>query len=226
MTVSLAVAAVVSIPSPAQAGPKKEIVISDEQGEGDELARAQEPLAAAASAITELDPKREALGGIRLQVKQGEVEVYWKGELPDSVRKEITVQEANGVKFSVRRANYSGAELTEALDRIVEERDRYPGLAVIAPRPEADGLQGYFTDPAAAKEFTFPVPVDINGAPAGAVPLTRNNDTPPFWGGATAVIASRGSCTTGFAVSQRLFGAELSRGVLSAGHCDPSGGST
>ena len=223
---SLVVVAVVAAPSPALAGPEKEIVINEEPTEGDEFARAQEPLVAAATAITALDPKREALGGIRLQVKEGAIEVYWKGEVPDAVHKEIAAQEGNGVRVALRPADYSGYELNAALTEIIEQRDRYPGLMVLVPLPEASGLQGYFTDPSAAKEYAFPVPVGIELAPEGTVPATRNNDFAPFWGGAAAVVGGRGTCTTGFAVAQRFFGVELSRGVLSAAHCDPSGGST
>ncbi|HEX6685052.1 MAG TPA: hypothetical protein VF062_19840 [Candidatus Limnocylindrales bacterium] len=227
----LAVVAVVATSSPVlagsdkDAGSDKEIVINEELTEADELARAQEPLVAAATAFTALDPKREALGGIRLQVRKGEVELYWKGEVPGPVREEIAVQEANGVRVVVQPADYSGSELSTAINKIMEERERYPGLAVIVPLPEASGLVGYFENPEAAKEFTFPVPVGVEEAREGAVPFTRNSDTRPFWGGAAAISGGGGGCTTGFAVAQHFF-VELSRGVLSAGHCDPAGGGT
>ena len=149
---------------------------------------AQEPLVSAATAITALDPKREALGGIRLQVKEGQVEVYWKGEVPEEVHKEIANQEANGVRVELRPADYSGYQLTGALNEIVEQRDRYPGLElVLVPLPEASGLQGWFTDPSAAKEYDFPVPVGIELAPEGDRPRHPEQRLPPFWGGAAAV---------------------------------------
>jgi hypothetical protein len=220
---SLALIMVVAPPSRALAGDDKEIVTGDNPTKAEELARAQEPLVAAATAITALDPDHERLGGIRLQVDRAAVEVYWKGDVPETLRKEIATQEANGVRVALRPADYSGSELDTAVHRMVDQIERYPGLVVIAPQPTAGGLQGYFTDPDKAKEFDFPMPVDIEAAPDGAVPFSRNSDTPPFWGGAAAV-ASAGGCTTGFAVAQRFFGIEVSRGVLSAGHCDPAGG--
>jgi hypothetical protein len=228
LVASLAVVAAVAAPSPAlaESDEDKEVVINEETTDADELARAQEPLVAAATAIAGHDPERQGLGGLRLDVKRGAVEVYWKGRLPDAVRKEIAAQEANGVTVLVERAQYNLAELDATVKAIIEDRERYPGLAVIGPRPEGDGLRGYFSDPEAANQFRFPVPVTVEAAPDGAIPLTRNNDTPPFWGGAAAVSGSGGGCTTGFAVAQRLFGIELSRGVLSAGHCDPGGGTT
>ena len=187
---SLALVMVVAPPSPVLAGQDKEIVTGDKPTEAEDLARAQEPLVAAATAITALDPEREQLGGVRLQVNRAAVEVHWKGDVPEAVHKEIAVQEANGVRIVLRPADYSGSQLDAALHRIVDEIERYPGLVVIAPQPAASGLQGYFTDPEKAKEFDFPVPVGIEAAPEGAVPFTRNSDTPPFWGGAAAVASA------------------------------------
>ncbi len=60
---------------------------------GLELFKAQQPLMDAATAITGLDPKRDGLGGVRLQVEQGTLEVYWKGDLPEAVKAEIQRQE-------------------------------------------------------------------------------------------------------------------------------------
>jgi hypothetical protein len=228
LAASLAVVMIVAAPSPAlaESDKDKEVVINEETTGADELARAQEPLVAAATAIAGHDPERQALGGLRLEVKRGAVEVYWKGKVPEAVREEIAKQTDNGVTVVLRPAKYSGSELDTAVKTIIEERERYPGLAVVGPRPEADGLVGYFSDPKAATEYRFPVPVTIEAAPDGTIPLTRNNDTPPFWGGAAAVSGAGGGCTTGFAVAQRVFGIEISRGVLSAGHCDPGGGTT
>ena len=226
MIASLVVVAVVAAPSPALAGPEKEIVINEEPTEGDEFARAQEPLVAAATAITALDPKREALGGIRLQVKEGGVEVYWKGEVPDVVHKEIAAQEGNGVRVALRPADYSGYELNAALTEIVEQRDRYPGLMVLVPLPEAEWTAGVLHRSLGGQGVRLPGTGRHRARPEGDRPRHPENDTPPFWGGAAAVVGGRGTCTTGFAVAQRFFGVELSRGVLSAAHCDPSGGST
>jgi len=224
LALALTVVGVIAFPTPAMAA-SKEIVINDQPIEGNDQARAQEPLVAAATAITALDPKHEALGGIRLQVDKGLVEVYWKGDVPDAVKKEIDRQTTAGVAIDLQPAKYSGSELDAAVHEIADQRDRYPGFVVVEPKPEANGLQAYFTDPDGARKLDFPVPVDIQAAPDSTLLANRNADIPPFWGGAAARI-NGGGCTTGFAVSQNLFGVELSRGILSAGHCDPGGGST
>jgi hypothetical protein len=217
MTVGLVPASAAAAPSP-----EKKIVTEHEPTVAEELARLQEPLVAAATAITRLDPSKDALAGIRLQVREGAVEVYWKGEVPDSVREEIAAQEEAGVRLTVAPADYSGGELDAALKQIADGRDRYPGLVLLAPSPEGNGLEGYFTDPDAARKYDFPLPVRIERA-EGISEASRSSDTPPFWGGAAARVGGAG-CTTGFAAAQTIFGVQISRGVLSAAHCDPGGG--
>jgi hypothetical protein len=222
-------AVVTAIAGPALASPRetqtrdKPVVVDDRWTEADDLAVAQQPLVTAATAISALDPKGNMLGGVRLQVEKQILDVYWKGDLPGEVEAEIARQREAGVDVVVTPAPYSSSELRAAQKLIVDSADRYPGLSVLAPRPEADGLVAYVTDPKKAQNFEFPVPVTIESGEA--LPLFgRNDDTPPFWGGASVRI-NGGGCTTGFAVKQMLIG-EISRGILSAGHCDPSGHAT
>jgi hypothetical protein len=93
---SVVAAAFLAGPTPAAAGPDKEIVTVDEGSiPGLEVMRAQQPLVDAAQAITALDPKRDGLGGLRLQAEKNTVELYWKGEVPDRVREEIAVRRSS-----------------------------------------------------------------------------------------------------------------------------------
>ena len=217
---SLVAVVLAGTPTTASAGPDpgqdKEIVTGEVPEL--ELFKAQQPLMDAATVITGLDPSREGLGGVRLQVEQNTLEVYWKGDLPEAVKAEIERQEQAGVRIALGSAAYSGAELAAAQQWIVETPERYKGLAVVAPEPDGSGLHAYFDDPKAAASYEFPVPVAIEQTPEGTEPVSRFSDTPPFWGGAVTRTPA-GTCSTGFAVIQGF-----TTGVLSAGHCDPAGG--
>jgi hypothetical protein len=89
---------------------------------------------------------------------------------------------------------------------------------VLAPQVDGSGLQGYFTDPKAASSYKFPIPVDIALAPEGTAQVSRANDSVPWWAGSITRVGG-GICTTGFAVMRGT-----TRGLLSAGHCNPAGG--
>jgi hypothetical protein len=230
LLVSLAVLTVAAVPSPAAAAPDKEIITNDDPKAGTnaglEREREQEPLIVAAAAIIALDPKREALGGVRLQTEERTVEVYWKGEVTDALYEEIKRQEDAGVHIRLDRAEYSGSELTAAMNQIADQHDeRYPALSLLFPRVEGTGLLAYVNDLAAAKEYDFGLPVELVPAKDPVPLFSRFADTPPFWAGAAA-FANGGRCSTGFAVHKTFFGIETSRGLLTAGHCDKAGGST
>lgn len=221
MMAAAVIVAVVAWSSPASADDKPV-----EPGEPpDAIMLAQQPLVEAAQAITALDKERTGLGGIRLQVEKGAVEVWWKGTIPDAVREEIAAREKAGVHIVLGNARYNGAELSAAQDQIVQNRDRYPGLAYVAPQPDGSGLHGEFTDVDAARRYRFPVSVDVT-ASAGNTFTSRAVDSTPWWGG--AITVSGGSlCTTGFPVANFLGPIQLNRGLLTAAHCDPAGsGST
>jgi hypothetical protein len=191
----------------------------------DAIMLAQQPLVAAAQAITALDKERTGLGGIRLRVEKGAVEVWWKGTVPDAVRKEISARERAGVRIILGEARYNGAELAAAQDQIVQNRDRYPGLAYLAAQPDGSGLHGEFTDVEAARRYRFPVDVDVT-ASAGNTFASRAVDSVPWWGGAIT-RSGPSTCTTGFPVANFFGPFELNRGLLTAAHCDPAGsGST
>jgi hypothetical protein len=218
----LAVAVVAAAPAAPAMADDKPIVPGDPP---DKVMLAQQPLVAAAQAITALDKDRTGLGGIRLQVDRGAVEVWWKGDVPDAVLTEIDAQEQAGVHIVLGQARYSGAELAAAQDQIVDNRDKYPGLAYLALEPDGSGLHGEFTDADAARKYDFPVAVEVTPS-AGNTFLSRAVDSVPWWGG--AVITSGGfACTSGFPVGNFFGPIELNRGLLTAAHCDPAGsGST
>jgi hypothetical protein len=230
LLVSLAVLTVAAVPSPAAAAPDKEIITNDDPKAGTnagiEREREQEPLILAAATIMALDPKREGLAGVRLQTEQRTVEVYWKGEVPDPVAEEIKRQQEAGITIALGRADYSGSELTAAMNQLADQQqERYPAVSLLFPQVEGTGLLAYVNDLAAARKYDFGLPVELVPAKDPVPLFSRFADTPPFWAGAAA-FANGGRCSTGFAVHKTFFGIETSRGLLTAGHCDKAGGST
>jgi hypothetical protein len=223
-----ALALVTALGSPARAGePDKPIVTSDDPSAGSNAAAkimiAQAPLVDLAQAVTTVDPDRAGLGGIQLQVAKHSVQIAWKGDVPDEVAKLVDQARDQGIDVSLRRADYSGAELAKAQDEVVNRVDAYPGLTTVGPLPDGSGLRIGARDPDALTDLTFPVPVTIvKEEPFTS--LSRTRDSAPFWAGGVANTTS-GSCSTGFAVARyNFFGQETSRGLLTAEHCAPGGG--
>jgi len=211
--------------APAAAEPDKPEWTSDDPSAGSNVAAEvmarQAPLTAAAEAISALDQERSGLAGIRLQVFDDAVEVWWKGEVPGAVREEIAAQEKAGVRVLLMEAKFSGAQLATAQNEIATNPDRYAGLAFATPLVDGSGLTAAFTDPKRASSYKFPVPVQVQAAPSYTYLFSRTSDTVPWWGGAVTRDASTGAtCSTGFAV-QRVFGGP---GLLTAAHCNPGGG--
>jgi hypothetical protein len=213
VTVAVVVAASAS---PAMAGDKS----TEPSDPPDAVMLAEQPLVAAAQAIAALDKERTGLGGIRLQVRKSAVEVWWKGEVPDSVLAEIAAQEKAGVHIILGKAQYSEGELAAAQDQILQNLDAYPGLAFIAAQPDGSGLHGEFTDVDAARDFRFPVSVQVT-ASAGNTFASRAVDSTPWWGGAVT-LTGKSLCTTGFPMGNFFGPFELNRGLITASHCDPA----
>jgi hypothetical protein len=60
--------------------------------------------------------------------------VYWKGEVPDALYEEIKRQRSAGVRIRLDRADYSGSELTAAMNQVVEQPGQLPGLVPAGSR--------------------------------------------------------------------------------------------
>src|SRR5260370_38070688 len=94
--------------------------------------KAQAPLLEAAVLIRKLDRKRTGLGGIRLQVDKHTLEIWWKGEVPAAVRREIEHQEHdNGIKIILGSSPYSHRELRIMARDIAAKHGDYPGLVSV-----------------------------------------------------------------------------------------------
>jgi hypothetical protein len=149
-----------------------------------------------------------------------EVLLYWKGALPGAVEKVIDARRGD-MPVRVIPARYSEAELLPEVERIgrdprVTEAYRESdgsGITVVLLGRQLDGATGnpaWLTSSIALKVF--------DGGVRG-VPMSRQDDSPPWYAGARTTI-----CTTGFAVTA----AGISS-LLFAAHCgtqtvkDPAG---
>jgi hypothetical protein len=184
---------------------------------------AQIPLLAAADRIKALDPQGLGLGGLRLDIEQRTLEVWWKGDVPASVREEIARQErAGGIRVQLRPARYTQRELVELTRNMMQRAGEYPGLVSAGPMVDGSGLEIGVSDTARAASYKFPVPVRIVSA-RKLVPLTRHADGEPWSAGAATKLnfdpIKPASCSTGFA----MHGAFGKQGMLTADHCSCGG---
>ena len=169
------------------------------------------------------------LGGIRLNVEQHTVEVWWRGPAPAAV-KAAADGARRGTKVVIRPAAHTEAELVTVARSLVRSGS-VPGLNQVAPAVDGSALEVTVTAATAAAgpaavarartastRLHLAVPLRLSAGPAPRK-MSRYSDTPPFWGG--AAISSNGlACTSGFPVIKRgLFGVETTRGLLTALHC-------
>lgn len=179
---------------------------------------AQQPLVHAADVI-QAEVLRGAYEGFAgLVLDADHVTLWWKGAVPADVTEAVQRAEAQA-PVELAAARYSNAELRAAAD-VIESRltEKSPVHAVKIP---ADGSGLVLGTTSAAATRSLPSLVDV---PVRTVveeplaPVSRQNDSPPWKGGATIVLGNA-ACTSGFAVRN---GANQ-RFLLTAGHCGNPG---
>lgn len=154
--------------------------------------------------------------GIVASPRNRELHVYWKGQVPEPV---LTLAGGLGVPVRFLEAAHSEQELLAETARLVADPD------VRSAGPEVDGSGLRVNVTAAGRRAvesgegilgtaTVPVHVESDAAPA---PLSRQNDSSPYWGGAR-YTTPLGACSTGFAI--KVGGLDH---MLSAGHCGNNG---
>ena len=179
---------------------------------------AQQPLIAAADIVKAEAETTAGFAGLVLE--DSHVELWWKGEVPDSVT--AAVERASEVApVTVSPARYTNAELRDAAKTV--DASRGLGSPVHAVKIPADGsglvLGAYPWSDATA--FTASLHVDV---PVTVVheeplrPVSRRNDGPPWKGGATIVLGNA-ACTSGFSVRN----GNNDRFLLTAAHCGNPG---
>src|SRR5262249_54471515 len=129
---------------------KKIITTNPEASAGSNAAQsimaAQAPLAAAAERIQDLDPKGVALGGIELDVEKHTLNLWWKGDPPAAVRKEIEHGQRVGIRINLRPALYSQRELIDVARSVIVNAKEYPGIVSVGPLADGSGLEVGVTD--------------------------------------------------------------------------------
>ncbi|AXX29936.1 hypothetical protein KCV87_07285 [Actinosynnema pretiosum subsp. pretiosum] len=181
---------------------------------------AQQPLIAAADAIkAEVDRVGYPDGFAGIALEDDHVALWWKGAPPAAVT-EAVAKAAAEAPVRVERAAHSEAELRAAAKDL--EARRGPGSAVHSIKVPADGsglVLGTRSD-AVARSLATTADVPVRTVvEEPLVPVSRQNDSPPWKGGATIVLNNSAACTSGFSVRN----GDNARFLLTAAHCGQSG---
>ncbi len=187
----------------------------------------QRPLVEAAAVMRDVIDEGAYEGYAGIVIEDGAVALWWKGNLPASISE--AVADTNLIApIEIREAKYSLAELREAAAQIRAQLGpgsmihsiKDPGdgsrlilaapLEALSPRTEAliaQSLPNVVVD----YELVFEQPLQ---------PISRNDDSPPWQGGAVIINRTIGAgCTSGFGVI-----ANGRQAVLTAGHCATANG--
>jgi hypothetical protein len=188
----------------------------------------QRPLVVAARMIKEAVDFRTPRGYAGIVLEEGLVALWWKGPVPTRILR--VVDEASRVApVQIFEARHSRAELRAAAARIRSRFGREvihgikdPGngsrLILAIPLPER-ALQSRDAIMSALPAVDVDTEVVPEEEPRW---LSRNDDAPPWKGGAVIVNRTIGAaCTSGFGV---LAGGRAA--VLTAGHCATANGQT
>ena len=181
---------------------------------------AQQPLSTAAHDVRVAIEAGHPHGFAGMALEESAVVVWWKGAVPDAVKKAIDAARAT-VPVEVRSARHSQAELKRASATILESIKANPGgpFHAVATRADGSGLTVERTpdattaDASSLPEVDVPVRV-VRGEPRKLT--SRLSDTSPYWGGAR--LNNPSQCTSAFGV--RVGGVSY---LLTAGHCGKMG---
>lgn len=167
---------------------------------------------------------------IRNDILQLHTTIYWKGQPPKEVQ-QLEGTRPNGVEVLIVRSRFSQDDVARASARVVQASQArvMPPVERVQANQDFSGLLVGFTQDrirgvdkvrtrASVAEVTG-MPTEIMEVPE-LVPASRQNDIAPWRGGAQIRLGSS-FCSTGFAVSVPSTGEGR---ILSAGHCNPSGG--
>jgi len=177
---------------------------------------AQQPLVRAADVIQAEVLRGGYAGFAGIVLESDHVALWWKGAVPAGITAAVAKAERQA-PVAIERARYSNAELRAAADVLDARR----GKEVHAVKIPADGSGLVLGTTAAAATRSLSSLVDVPVRTVVEEPLvdvSRQNDSPPWKGGATIVLGNA-ACTSGFAVRN---GANQ-RFILTAGHCGNPG---
>ena len=179
---------------------------------------AQQPLVHAAEVIQAEVDRGTDRGFAGIVLEEDHVALWWKGRVPADIRAAVAAAEKRA-PVEIERAAYSNAELRAAAEAI--EARKAPTSPVHAVKIPADGsgLVLGTTEAAATRTLTALVDVPVRTVVEEPLaPVSRQNDSPPWKGGATIVLGGA-ACTSGFSVRN----GNNDRFLLTAGHCGNPG---
>lgn len=179
---------------------------------------AQQPLVHAAEVIQAEVDRGAGHGFAGIVLEEDHVALWWKGRVPADIRGAVAAAEKRA-PVEIERAAYSNAELRAAAEAI--EARKAPTSPVHAVKIPADGsgLVLGTTEAAATRALTALVDVPVRTViEEPLAPVSRQNDSPPWKGGATIVLGNA-ACTSGFSVRN----GNNDRFLLTAGHCGNPG---
>ncbi|MDH6464641.1 hypothetical protein M2302_004842 [Micromonospora sp. A200] len=176
-----------------------------------ELFSVQERLNSAADEI--MAARGDGFAGVVAAPEDRKLTVYWKGQVPGSVR-DLAKRLAVPVKF--KPARFHQREMVAEAQRLATD----PRAVSVAAKVDGSGLAVTVTGraPAAGKQDvlrTARLPLSLSTASRPTL-LNRQNDFAPYWGGGRYYAS--GGCSTGFGVYWND-----ARQILSAGHCGSNG---
>ena len=177
---------------------------------------AQQPLVHAADVLQASSAGQPGFAGIVLE--DDHVALWWKGAVPASVSSAVARAEAQA-PVEISPARFSRAELRAAADVIESRLDSKSPVHAVKIPADGSGLVLGTTSAAATASLTSLVDVPVRTVVEEPLaPVSRQNDSPPWRGGATIVLGNA-ACTSGFSVRN---GAN-ERFLLTAGHCGSPG---
>src|SRR6266542_2573825 len=110
--------------------PPKPIVKNASPQEGSNASQdvmaAQIPLVAVAERLRNSAGSSDSLGGIRIDVENKTVELWWKGSLGESQRASVEKAKRQGIKLNVGVSKYSQSELLAAIQKYLGGRPSVP----------------------------------------------------------------------------------------------------
>ena len=214
----VAVAAVITLFTTVSGGAATEDVVQEMV--------AQRPVVAAAKALHEAVRADSDAGYAGIVLEDGFVRLWWKGHVPAHVWRAVSAAQ-RFAPVEVAQARHSRAQLLAAAAAI---RKQFGREAIHGIKDPGDGSRLILAVPLAkadsASRSAIEKALPAVGVAAEISPeqepqlVSRNDDSPPWKGGAVIVNATIGAgCTSGFGVI-----AAGRAAVLTAGHCATANG--
>lgn len=164
-----------------------------------------------------------------VDIRNLRVRILWKGPVPDDIAV-LEGRTASGVTIEIKAAQYSENQVSLAASKVLDagREGKIPKPSWVDNTRDFDGLEVAFPTETYQKidrDAVAAIIRKITGVPTSVIvgealqPLSRQDDSSPWYGGSGYKNAHTPICSTGFATLTPTGEGRL----LSAAHCDPSG---